>query len=93
MLSWIAVLPYLFLVLSINGWFAGDWISPGQALEKLKETRFLPLYYFYYTTESVALVSLLSNLGMYLPVGLLYWARFFNPDHEQTSRRIGLMLA
>ena len=83
---WIAVLPYLLLVLSINGWFAGDWVSPGQALENLKETRFLPLYYFYYTTESVALVSLLSNLGLYLPVGLLYWARFFNPDHEQEHK-------
>jgi len=83
---WITVLPYLFLVLSISGWFAGDWLTPGQTLEELKETRFLPLYYFYYTTESVALVSLLSNLGMYLPVGLLCWAIFFSKSHERENR-------
>lgn len=80
---WLTVLPYLFLVLSINGWFAADWLTPGQALEKLPETRFLPLYYFYYTSEGVALVSLLSNLGMYFPVGLLCWARFFSTNHKR----------
>jgi len=79
---WFTVLPYLFLVLSINGWFAGDWLTPGQALEKLTETRFLPLYYYYYTTEGVALVSLLSNLGMYFPVGLLCWVSYFSANHE-----------
>lgn len=77
---WFTIPPYLFLVLSINGWFAGDWLTPEQALIKLAETRFLPLYYFYYTTETVALVSLLSNIGMYLPVGLLCWASFFKPS-------------
>ena len=80
---WFTVLPYLFLVLSINGWFAADWLTPEQALEKLKTTRFLPLYYFYYTSEGVALVSLLSNLGMYFPVGLLCWAHFFSANHER----------
>ncbi len=82
----IAVLPYLILVFLLNGWFVDDWLSSEQAFLKLKETRFLPFYYFYYTTESVALVSLLSNLGMYLPVGLLYWANYFNPDNEQDRK-------
>ena len=80
---WFTVLPYLFLVLSINGWFAADWLTPEQALEKLTKTRFLPLYYFYYTSEGVALVSLLSNLGMYFPVGLLCWANSFSANHER----------
>jgi len=84
---WYTLPPYLFLVLSINGWFASDWLTPEQALKKLTETRFLPLYYFYYTSEGVALVSLLSNLGMYLPVGLLCWARFLSasPEREQKA--------
>jgi len=80
---WIIVLPYLFLVLSINGWFSAAWISPEQALSKLVETHFLPLYYFYYTTETVALVSLLSNIGSYFPVGLLFWAWFFSSSQER----------
>ncbi|TAK65173.1 VanZ family protein [Methylobacter sp.] len=79
---WFAVLPYLFLVLSINGWFTENWLSPEQALEKLAKTRFLPLYYFYFTTETAALVSLLSNLGSYLPVGLLCWASFSSANHK-----------
>ena len=82
-LVWFVSLPYLFLVLSINGWFAGNWLTSGQALTKLTETRFLPLYYFYYTSEGVALVSLLSNLGMYFPVGMLCWASFFSVNHER----------
>jgi VanZ family protein len=97
-IMWFTVLPYFFLVLSINGWFAGDWLTPEQALEKLTTTRFLPLYYFYYTSEGVALVSLLSNLGMYLPVGLLYWAIFFSASHEREQHAphwfyVGLLAA
>jgi len=49
--------------MSVNGWIGGSWLSGEQALEKLKDTHFLPLYYFYYTSEAVALVSLLSNMG------------------------------
>jgi VanZ family protein len=82
-IMWLTVLPYIFTVLSINGWFTGDWLTTEQALEKLTTTRFLPLYYFYYTSESLALVSLLSNLGMYLPVGLLCWANSFSANHER----------
>lgn len=94
----LAVLPYLVLLLSINGWFSAEWITPEQAQLKLKETHFLPLYYFYYTSESVALVSLLSNLGSYIPVGLLCWASFFSPSHERQQRAphwsyVGLLAA
>lgn len=82
-IAWFTLLPYLFLVLSINDWFAGDWLTAEQALEKLAKTHFLPLYYFYYTSEGIALVSLLSNLGLYLPVGLLCWASFFTVSQER----------
>ncbi|NOU12350.1 MAG: VanZ family protein [Methylococcaceae bacterium] len=80
---WLAVLPYILLVLSINGWFTSYWLTPTQALDKLAETQFLPLYYFYYTSEGVALVSLLSNIGMYLPVGLLCWLSIVSARNRQ----------
>lgn len=64
---------YLVALAAINGWMEGDWISVEAAQHKLNETRFLPFYYFYYTTETIALVSLLSNVGMYMPVGFLFW--------------------
>lgn len=66
------VVPYILLVMAINGWFSGVWSGQAQAAIKLAGTSFLPFYYFYYTTESVALVSLLSNAGTYLPIGLFY---------------------
>lgn len=75
-------LPYLVLIMSVNGWFSSGWLTQEKGLGKLSETRFLPLYYYYYTSEGVALVSLLSNLGMYMPLGLLCWANFFRPNHE-----------
>lgn len=77
-----AALPYVVLVLSINGWFSAAWITPDQALIKLADTHFLPLYYFYYTTETVALVSLLSIIGTYFPVGLLCWSVFFKRKQQ-----------
>ncbi len=69
----IALVPYLLTVITINGWFEGDWLSQAAAQQKLSETHFLPFYYFYYTTETIALVSLLSNIGTYIPVGIFYW--------------------
>ena len=95
---WLALPPYLYLVPAINGWFAADWLTPEQAQENLANTRFLPLYYFYYTSEGVALVSLLSNIGLYFPVGLLCWAAFFsaNPSRERPAPHwlyVGLLAA
>jgi VanZ family protein len=72
--AYYATVPYLLVVLAINGWFSGSWLSMGEAVEKLAQTRFLPLYYFYFTTESIAFVSLLSIIGLYVPIGLLCWA-------------------
>ncbi|MCX7097238.1 MAG: VanZ family protein [Methylococcales bacterium] len=83
---WLALPLYLFLVLSVNGWFAADsLLDKGQALEKLAETHFLPLYYYYFTTESVALVSLISNIGLYFPIGLGCWALFFSGNPKPTK--------
>ncbi|MBS3964743.1 MAG: VanZ family protein [Methylomonas sp.] len=75
---------YLLLWLSINGWFQTDWLPWSAAGQNLAETQFLPFYYFYYTTETVAFVSLLSNIGGYLPIGALFW--LFNADKPAASQ-------
>lgn len=75
-LGWViglSLIPYLLAVAAVNGWMEGHWISVAAAQQKLNQTHFLPFYYFYYTTETVALVSLLSNIGAYMPVGVLFW--------------------
>ncbi|OAI09994.1 hypothetical protein A1359_17450 [Methylomonas lenta] len=81
---WLALLPYILAVAAINGWLEGGWLSIAAAQQKLNETQFLPFYYFYYTTETVALVSLLSNIGTYMPVGFLFWIMSLrSPDQQK----------
>jgi VanZ family protein len=89
------LLPYFLLVVSINGWLDGDWISLDSAIQKLKETQFLPFYYFYYTTETEALVSLLSNIGTYMPVGFWFWLKdFVSPAYKKMPAfGVGLIAA
>jgi len=74
---------YLLLLIAANGEFTTDWLSPKSALERLIDIHFLPLYYFYYTSEGVALVSLLNIIGLYFPIGLLCWLTFIKKDHIQ----------
>lgn len=69
----IGLLPYIAVVVIINGGLDSDWLSIAEARQKLVSTEFLPFYYFYYTTETIALVSLLSNVGSYMPVGMFFW--------------------
>lgn len=81
---WLALPLYMLAVAAINGWLEADWLSIPAARQKLNETQFLPFYYFYYTTETVALVSLLSNVGAYMPVGFLFWVMSLrNPDQHK----------
>lgn len=66
--------PYVILLLALNGWFAARWVGFDLALANLAEVRFLPFYYHYFTTETNAVRSLLVQTGTYLPVGIGYWA-------------------
>jgi VanZ family protein len=67
------VVPYLIALAWANGWFSGPWSSFSDARLELKDTRFLPFYYHYFTTETKALTSLLFQIALYLPVGAGIW--------------------
>lgn len=66
---------YLLALVAVNGWF--DHARHGLELagQTLAETRLLPFYYHYYTTEQAALLSLVSVALMYAPIGVLTWLR------------------
>ena len=66
---------YVLLLASVTGWFALDWQGMEAASARWQELRFVPFYYHYYTTEAHALTSLVNVSLMYLPVGVLAWAR------------------
>ena len=69
----IAVVPYIGLLMAMNGWFSAAWTDLAGAGAALRETRFLPFYYHYFATEQSALQSLLRIATAYLPVGLGFW--------------------
>lgn len=72
-------LLYLLALIAVNGWFDRSWHGLLLAGRTLTETRFLPFYYHYYTTEQAALISLVAVALMYAPVGALAWLRRCSP--------------
>lgn len=68
-----AVVPYALALAWLNQWFDAPWVSTDVAIARLAEIRFIPFYYHYYTSEAVALVSLLFQFGLYSAVGVGIW--------------------
>lgn len=89
----IAILPYLGLIFIVNGGWHAEWLTTELAHTKLVETHFLPFYYFYYTTETIALVSLISNVGIYMPLGVGFglWCRVSNESPPFSWIGVGLL--
>lgn len=69
----LGTLPYLAMLAWLNHWFSGRWLGLSEGLGRLGDLHFLPFYYHYYTSEAVALVSLLFQAGLYLPIGAGVW--------------------
>ena len=69
----LAAAPYAGLLAWANRWFTGSWLTGQEALSRLTEVRFIPFYYHYYTSEAVALVSMVFQLGLYSPLGAGIW--------------------
>ncbi|WP_462330066.1 VanZ family protein [Thiohalocapsa halophila] len=65
--------PYLLALTALSGWWSGAWRSLAQGLARLDELGWVPFYYHYWTSEPVAMTSLLSQLALYMPVGLAVW--------------------
>ncbi|WP_031432751.1 VanZ family protein [Methylomarinum vadi] len=69
----ILLIPYLLLIANLNGWSLSKTELTGNIIGKVSKINWLPFYYHYYSTESVALTSLLSISLMYMPVGFGLW--------------------
>jgi VanZ family protein len=69
----LGMLPYLVLLAWANKWFSSNWLGVSEGMERFGNINFLPFYYHYYTSEAVALVSMLFQAGLYLPVGAGMW--------------------
>ncbi len=73
MAVWFCGFPYLLVVAWLNHWFAESWLGLYAGFARLPGVHFMPFYYHYFTTETEALVSLLHQFGLYLPLGLAVW--------------------
>lgn len=69
----LAVVPYAIGLAWLNHWFDAPWLSADTALTRLAEIRFTPFYYHYYTSEAVALVSMVFQFGLYSSLGAGVW--------------------
>lgn len=76
-----ALLVLLALLALYNGAWRGPWLSASQAWRRLHdEVHFVPFYYHYFTTEMMALISLLVVGLSYAPLGVLGWAWHVSPS-------------
>lgn len=82
---------HLTVVLILSGWSRGAWRTTEEALARLDgELRLVPFYYHYYTSEAVALQSLLAVAFLYAPIGLWCWALSLSP---RVSALVALVVA
>ena len=66
----VALLPYLIALALANGIHPDRWMTMSAVLTRMGEVHFLPFYYYYFTTETRAMVSLLGVMGLYGPIGM-----------------------
>lgn len=69
----VAAVPYLLVLLSVNGFFSQGWLGYEEAVSKFDKEMLLPFYYHYFSTETRAVLSLLYNGALYAPIGLACW--------------------
>ena len=66
---------YIALLFAVNFSGNGPLLNFHQGLDRLSEIYFMPFYYHYYTSESVAVNSVISVSIMFFPSGILFWVR------------------
>jgi len=71
---WMAV-PYLGLLLAVNGLLSTHWLSASQAIGMGYPLGMLPLFDYYIVTKGEAAKNIVGHMVMYAPVGLLLWLR------------------
>ena len=73
--SLLAVLPYVVLLVIVNALASRQWLTLGDAIEAIHPRGLLPLYNYYIVSKAEAAKSIAAHIVMYLPIGLVVWAR------------------
>ncbi len=66
-------LPYLLLLLAVNGLLSLDWRTPAEAARASDPLGLLPLYDYYIVSKGTAARNIVAHAVMYAPIGVLAW--------------------
>jgi VanZ like family len=67
------VLPYLALLLVVNGLISAEWRTPGEAIDNLYWLGLLPGFDYYIVSKAEAARNIVAHAIMYAPVGVAIW--------------------
>ena len=90
LLAVLAVLPYLFLLLAVNGLLSTHWRGPAEAAQTIYPLGLVPLFDYYIVTKAEAAKNIVAHAVMYAPIGLFVWLRGGRPSLALVG---GLLLA
>ncbi|WP_300458593.1 VanZ family protein [Desulfobacula sp.] len=69
---------YFVLILKLSGWSKNGWLTIHESFSTFDFHMLLPFYFHYFSTETRAVLSLLLNFGIYIPVGFSCWLVYFS---------------
>ncbi|HXT79196.1 MAG TPA: VanZ family protein [Acetobacteraceae bacterium] len=87
------VLPYLAILLAVNGLAITDWRSPAEALHTLYRLGLVPLFDYYIVSKADAARNIVAHAVMYAPVGVMVWLRAGARDRAGLAFCLGVLLA
>lgn len=85
-----AAMPYLLLLLAVNGLFSLDWSTPNEAVQSINALGLLPLFNYYIVSKATMAKNIVSHAVMYAPIGLFFW---LNDLRATTASACALLLA
>jgi len=65
----IASIPYIVAITYLKGWLTHPWIGIEMGWYKLNYPLAIPFYHHYFSSETVALLSVMLNAALYGPIG------------------------
>jgi hypothetical protein len=87
-----AVVPYLVLLLWVNGLLSLHWRSPSDAVETIYWLGLLPLFDWYIVTKAEAAKNIVAHLVMYAPIGAMLWLSARRPGSAGRAFRLGMLV-
>ena len=71
---WVVV-PYLLVLLAVNGLLSTHWQTADDTLRNLYTLGLLPLFDYYIVSKATAAKNIVAHLVMYAPIGVFVWLR------------------